>query len=90
MDASNYGKNTRQARTPLARSISDGTDISDISVEGPKGKVHPRIMDSSVSYMSNMFSPKSSGTPGMNKREVGLSMKNRIDSLLNHGTIHTN
>jgi len=90
MDDSNYGRNIKQARTPMTRSISDGTDISEISVEGPKGKVQSQIMDSSVSYMSNMFSPKSSGTPGMNKREGGLSMKNRIDSLLNHGTIHTN
>ena len=64
------------------------TDFSEISDEGPKGKVQPQVMDGSVSYMSNMFSPRSSGTPGMNK--TGLSMKNRIDSLLNHGTIHTN
>ena len=88
MDDSNYGRNIKGARTPMTRSTSDGTDISEISVEGPKGKVQPQVMDSSVSYMSNMFSPRSSGTPGMNKS--GLSMKNRIDSLLNHGTIHTN
>jgi len=75
----------------MTRFISDGIDISEISVEGPKGQVQPQIMDSSVKNMSNMFSPKSSGTPGMNKREGDLvSMKNRIDSLLNHGTIHSN
>jgi len=87
MDDINYGRTIKPARTPMTRSLSDGTDISEISVEGPQGKMQPQVMDSTVSYMTNMFSPSPSV---MEKRGSGMSMKNRIDSLLNHGTINSN
>jgi hypothetical protein len=87
VDDINNGRTIKTARTPMTRSLSDGTDISEISVDGPNGKVQPQVVDNSVSYMSNMFSSTSSV---MDKRGNGISMKSRIDSLLNHGTIHSN
>lgn len=72
------GKYIKNSRTPTTRSVSDESVISEISQEGEQGK--KAIMDSSMSYMSGMFSPPSVGKP---------SLKNRLDSLLNNGTLQS-
>lgn len=74
---SKYGKiiSPMGPRTPMTRSISEPDDISEISADGPKGKMimdhHPHYNSNNngsggdVSYMSHMFSPASINTPGM-------------------------
>eukprot|EP00557_Chaetoceros_sp_GSL56_P000004 CAMPEP_0176495616 /NCGR_PEP_ID=MMETSP0200_2-20121128/10755_1 /TAXON_ID=947934 /ORGANISM="Chaetoceros sp., Strain GSL56" /LENGTH=372 /DNA_ID=CAMNT_0017893513 /DNA_START=118 /DNA_END=1236 /DNA_ORIENTATION=- len=94
-DDSKFGKTIKAARTPMTRSLSDGgaSDISEISVDGPKGTVQPQVMDGSVSYMSHVFPTpsKTATTPGhgmLKRRGSAMSLQNRIDSLLNHGRIY--
>lgn len=91
-DDGKFGRTIKAARTPMTRSLSDGSDISEISVEGPQGKVvqQPQVMDGSVSYMSNVFTatPSTNGRGMLSRRGSSLNLQNRIDSLLNHGRIH--
>lgn len=83
---SKFGKTIKAARTPMTRSLSDSSDISEISVDGPQGKmVKSQVMDGSVSYMSHVFSPS---TSMLNKKGSSMNLQNRIDSLLNHGRIY--
>lgn len=89
---SKFGKiiPTRSPRTPMTRSISEHSQISEISVDVPKGEMKMKVMDAGdVSYMSQMYSPVPSSS--VSKRGVlpssTLSMQNRIESLLNHGKI---
>lgn len=91
-DDSKFGRTIKAARTPMTRSLSDGSDISEISVEGPQGKIQPsQMMDGSVSYMSHMFTPSSTTATGhgmLKRRSSSMNLQNRIDSLLNHGRIY--
>ena len=74
-------------RTPMTRSISEPDDISEISADGPKGKVVMMDQSGDVSYMS-MFSPVNgvSGKKGMLPNST-LNMQKRIETLLTHGRV---